>query len=130
MIYKKELDFCHIINNTSRDNNHINNNQNDITNKNNIYNNINNNKNNNNNLKSNESNQEEELSISSLNLYEDEESLNSIGIDEDMINRFPKNIIDHINKLQDKNSVIFLEDFKNGDETTTVLIFIYFIQIV
>ena len=95
MINKKELDFSHIINKTSKVINHINNNHNDITNNNNIYNNNNNNENNNN-LNSNDSNQEEELSISSLNSYQDEESLNSIGIDEEMMNRFPRNIIDDL----------------------------------
>ena len=51
---------------------------------------------------------------------EDYDSLSQKGIDTEMINRFPKNKIDDIKKLKDKNCVICLEDFKNGDETTTV----------
>ena len=42
------------------------------------------------------------------------------GLDEEIINSFPKSIVDDINKLEEKKCVICLEEFKNGDEKTTV----------
>ena len=45
---------------------------------------------------------------------------NENALDEDVINTFPKAIIDNIEKLKEKNCSICLEDFKKGEEQMTI----------
>jgi len=56
----------------------------------------------------------------SENLDEDSNISDGNGLDENIINSFPKTIIDDINKLKEKQCIICLEEFKKGDEQKTV----------
>ena len=51
---------------------------------------------------------------------EDNSSDLNDGLDEDLINSFPKTKIEDIGKLKEKKCIICLDEFKNGDENTTV----------
>ena len=55
-------------------------------------------------------------------LSEDEDNSSDLndGLDEDLINSFPKTKIEDIGKLKEKKCIICLDEFKNGDENTTV----------
>ena len=74
----------------------------------------NNNRNNNNNNDNNNDNFDSLEDILDLNNLEEN------GLDEEIINSFPKSIVDDINKLKEKKCVICLEEFQNGDEKTTL----------
>ena len=65
---------------------------------------------------SNESNDVRNLDNESLSSSSDD--LN--GLDESIINNFPKIVVEDASKLKEKNCVICLEDYKNGEEKTTI----------
>ena len=108
LIRNEDLDLNFLLNIQNNNNNNIRNN------------------NNNNNERNNHNNDNNNLSFdnieneSNFDFEESEYSIESNGIDEDMFNRFPKTIIDDIDKLKEKKCIICLENFKNGDESTTV----------
>ena len=51
---------------------------------------------------------------------DDDDYNNSNGVDESIINSLPKCVIEDVNKLDEKQCIICLEDFKNGEEKTTI----------
>ena len=51
-------------------------------------------------------------------LNDNDNNLN--GVDINIINSFPKSVIEDVNKLEEKQCIICLEDFKNGEEKTTI----------
>ena len=53
-------------------------------------------------------------------LEDSSESSDENALDEDVINTYPKTIIDNIEKLKEKNCSICLEDFKKGEEQMTI----------
>ena len=77
-----------------------------------------------NNNYNNDNDNDNNSNLNNLNDNFDEDSSlsdeNGNGLDDDIINSFPKTIIEDENKLKEKQCVICLEEFKTGDEQTTV----------
>ena len=57
---------------------------------------------------------------SGLEGNEDDDSINSKGLSEEKINSFPKNKFEDLNKIKEIKCIICLEEYKEGDEITTI----------
>ena len=80
-----------------------------------------NNINHDNNIDNSNDNNNNNINNSSNNLGDEDSSVsNENGLDEEITNSFPKRIVEDINKIKEKNCIICLEEFKKGDELTTV----------
>ena len=101
-------------------NNNDNNNDNNINEDNN-----NNDDNNNNNEDNNNDDNNNESSESIFDSFESQDN-NNHGIDEEVLWRLPKSKIPDVNKLGKRQCNICLEDYKNGDELTTLPCFHFF----